>query len=652
MTESGELFQGPGTGAGSGLTAPARGEGPRLAWLPIPVALAAMVAFRVTDLHSDFQAPRLLMGVDFLCRTVACLLVVYLAGRSFLARGEPGLLLLGCGVFLWGATGFLATSTLTHRDANLGVTISNIGIWLAGVCHLVGVVLSLRSGRTVRPAGLWLACGALLSLGFVTIIALLTFAHRLPVFFVEGQGGMPVRHMVLGSALAMFALSAVLLREGNLGPSSSFAYWYALALLLIAIAIGGMLLQSSRDSLLNWSCRAVQYLGGIYMFVAALASRRESGVRGIALGHAMNATRFRYGVAVAIVLAAAALRLAFMSSFEGRVPFAIFYPAVVLAALYGGLRAGLLATALSAILVAFFWMEPVGSFSVGQPVDWLALGIFFVSALMISLVTGAMQRAQARVHEAEAQVRMAAVRQRDLEALRRTADELARSNKDLEQFAYVASHDLQEPLRQVRAFVDLLREQHGDKLGGKAGEYLQFVYDGAARMRELVQGLLAYSRAGSPEDGRQSVDCRQALDTAVANLQLSIGEAGARITHDDLPAVQAEPTQLAQLFQNLVGNALKFRRDGVAPEIHVGACRDGNRWILSVKDNGIGIDPAHHEKVFLIFQRLHGREKYPGTGIGLAVCKKIVERHGGKIWIESKVGQGSTFYFTLEDGGA
>jgi light-regulated signal transduction histidine kinase (bacteriophytochrome) len=166
-------------------------------------------------------------------------------------------------------------------------------------------------------------------------------------------------------------------------------------------------------------------------------------------------------------------------------------------------------------------------------------------------------------------------------------------------------------------------------------------------MSDLVQGLLAYSRAGAREARHQPVPCQQALDAALANLQVSIAESNARVTHDDLPTVVAERTQLTQLFQNLIGNAVKFRRDGVAPMIHVGCRREGGQWLFWVKDNGIGIEPQYQDKVFLIFQRLHGPEMYPGTGIGLAICKKIVEQHGGKIWIESKIGEGSTFYFTL-----
>ena len=234
-------------------------------------------------------------------------------------------------------------------------------------------------------------------------------------------------------------------------------------------------------------------------------------------------------------------------------------------------------------------------------------------------------------------------------ALRATVVELERSNQELEQFAYISSHDLQEPLRQVRAYVQLLRDRHADKLDGKAAQYMQFVYDGADRMSDLVQGLLGYSRVGATDTQRQPVSCQQALDAAVANLQAGIAESHARITHDVLPTVTAEPSHLAQLFQNLIGNAIKYHADDVQPEIHVGCRREDHGWLFWVKDNGIGIAPEFHDKVFLIFQRLCGREKYAGMGIGLTICKKIVERHGGRIWIESKAGEGCTFYFTLPE---
>jgi PAS domain S-box-containing protein len=229
-------------------------------------------------------------------------------------------------------------------------------------------------------------------------------------------------------------------------------------------------------------------------------------------------------------------------------------------------------------------------------------------------------------------------------------EELARSNKDLEQFAYVASHDLQEPLRMVASFTQLLEKRYGDKLGQEAKEFIGYAVDGATRMQRLINDLLTFSRVASRGQKASAVDAQAALDEALGNLRPAISEAGAAVSHDALPTVRADYGQLVQLFQNLIGNALKFHGEKPA-RVHVAARQDHGRVVFSVQDNGIGIEPEFFERIFVIFQRLHGREKYPGTGIGLAVCKKIVERQGGKLWVESQPGQGATFYFSIPEQG-
>jgi signal transduction histidine kinase len=235
---------------------------------------------------------------------------------------------------------------------------------------------------------------------------------------------------------------------------------------------------------------------------------------------------------------------------------------------------------------------------------------------------------------------------REIIERKQAQEELVRSNKDLEQFAYVASHDLQEPLRAVAGFVELLRRNLKNSLDDKTTEYMDFAIDGAKRMQSLISGLLEYSRVGTQGKEPQKVNSKEALDEALSRLQASIKETGAEITADGLPVIYFDDVQLSQLFQNLIGNAIKFRGEQ-SPRINIIAVRKDGEWQFAVSDNGIGIEPQYAERIFMIFQRLHSREKYPGTGIGLSICKKIVERHNGKIWVESKPGNGSTFYFTV-----
>ncbi len=232
------------------------------------------------------------------------------------------------------------------------------------------------------------------------------------------------------------------------------------------------------------------------------------------------------------------------------------------------------------------------------------------------------------------------------EKLKRQSEALARSNRDLEEFAYVASHDLQEPLRMVVSFTQLLSRRYKGRLDAEADEFIAFAVDGAKRMQRLINDLLAYSRLDRREAGAASASAADAVEAALASLQTLIKETEARVEVGPLPLVRVDPGQLGQLFQNLIGNAIKFRAPDRPPVIRIGAERDGTLWRFRVEDNGIGVDPRYFEKVFVIFERLHGME-VPGTGIGLALCRKIVGRHGGKIWIESEKGRGAVLCFTL-----
>ncbi|MBF2008748.1 MAG: GAF domain-containing protein [Chlorogloeopsis fritschii C42_A2020_084] len=239
---------------------------------------------------------------------------------------------------------------------------------------------------------------------------------------------------------------------------------------------------------------------------------------------------------------------------------------------------------------------------------------------------------------------------RQADELAQLAHDLELSNSELKKFAYVASHDLQEPLNQVANYVQLLEMRYNDFLDEDAKEFITFAVEGVSLMQTLIDDVLAYSKVDMQAVEFELTEVDTALERALANLRKRISETGAVITHDPLPTVMADATQLMQLFQNLIGNAIKFRSDK-APEIHVGASRLEDEWLFSVKDNGIGIDPQFSDRIFIIFQRLHTRDEYAGTGMGLAICKKIIECHRGRIWVESQLGEGATFYFTIPVGG-
>jgi len=275
--------------------------------------------------------------------------------------------------------------------------------------------------------------------------------------------------------------------------------------------------------------------------------------------------------------------------------------------------------------IEFFSREP------RNPDKWLLVTTVSIGNLIGQLMAR---------RQAEAAMRAA------YQELEHKTRELTRSNEELQQFAYVASHDLQEPLRMISSYTQLLGRRYGDRLDGDAQEFMAFIVDGAARMKQLIEDLLAYSRVGTRGKDFQEVDSGASLARALANLRASQESSGAVITHDAMPRVMADGAQLAQVFQNLIGNAIKFRGEG-PPKIHVGAETTGTVWAFTVKDDGIGLDTQYADRIFMMFQRLHNKAEYPGTGIGLAIVKKIVERHGGRIWVESEPGKGATFGFTI-----
>jgi PAS domain S-box-containing protein len=1096
----------------------------QLAWLPLPLLLAALVTLWVADVRVVWPLPLLNWIVHYGSVALGVGLVVLPAARSFLASGRPGVLMLGCGVLTMDI-GAIAMPTAFARSSDTAFAIYNTSVLLSALCQFAGV--AMISWRKI-PLGRTVACLTAAYAGAMAAMALViwgAFAGRMPVFFIEGQGGTLLRGLTVSTAVALFLLTAGLLWQSNRRTASPFLFWYALGLVLLAAGLAGSMVIAVKDSPLQWTARITQFFGGVYLCVAVLASLRESGAGGIPLDAVADAWRkgellaglrqqtlvgwiARYGAAVGSVAAGWTVWLVLTAWLGAGLPaFITFYPAVMLVALLAGVGPGLLATLLAGGIVAYWILPPVGELLVASPVDRMALAMFGGMGVLMSVVAefyrrsrrkaaaydqglalretrrekefladivehasqafavgypdgrlgllnrsferltgytaaelrsldwsatltppewrereqqqldelhrtgqpvryekeyvrkdgsrvavellvhlvcdaagkpeyyysfltditerkraareqnwlaeqrqvaldatrlgwwhydpvtkmasydqryreifgvtgserpneeilarlhpddlpgvwakveaalnpadpqpyaaeyrvnlpdgsiiwveahgvaafegqGAARRAtslvgtvgdvterkraeeraraaaaeleaantslqesrtaalnlmedalaaQQRAEQANAELQREIVeRKRGEEQIRtlnaeleqrvadRTAElrtaslyarslleasldplvtinaegkitdvneasalatglprerllgtdfsdyftepqkaregysrvfaeglvrdyplalrhasgrvtdvlynatvyrneagavqgvfaaardvterkraeaelaryrehleelvklrtaELARSNQELEQFAYVASHDLQEPLRAVAGYVGLIERRLGDTLDEKVRHHIAGATQGAARMERLITDLLQLSRVGTQGSAFRPVDLAAVLEQVMADYRTEIRASGAVVTSDPLPTLEVDAGQMAQLFGNLLGNALKFR-GARPPEIHVSARRDTGRWVLGVRDNGLGIEPQYFERIFVIFQRLHTRQQYPGTGIGLAICKKIVERHGGKIWVESQPGQGSTFYFTLPE---
>jgi len=396
----------------------------RPAGVAVPALLLLIALLWVLDPGTAYESPALLVLLT-LFGTLASFTVAWLLGRGFLARGRPGLLLFGCGMLAYGSAGTIGTLVglwLAHPDgfnSDAAVTIHNLGVWVAALCHLVGVLVGRHLGPVPHARAWWLAGGYGLALTGVAAITAAAAAGWFPPFLLPGQGGTAVRTFVLASAIAIYVLTALLLGTDP-RRRSDFADWYTLALLLLATGLCAVLLQPVPGSLLGWTGRLTQFLAGLYLLLAALAAVRASAADSAALALAdpqAAATRYPYLVACVLVVSVTALRLAFMQDLGTHVSFLVFYPAVMLAALYGGLRPGLLAAGLSVLLAVWFWTAPVGSFAITAWVDALSIAFFFLSSLLIAWTAEALHRTQARAVAAETRAEFAAERARGTRAL-------------------------------------------------------------------------------------------------------------------------------------------------------------------------------------------------------------------------------------------
>ena len=399
----------------------------KLAWLPVPASLLAMLGLWAFGSPRSFESPYLLLMSNLLFSTLISGIISYRIGRVFLAHGRPGLLLLGCGVLMWGVAGLgstlvvLAESGSGLSDVNTLITIHNTCIWVSAICHLTGAAVFLKWNESLLRPRIWLALAGTAVSAVAGVIILAALRGWLPPFFAPGLGGTLVRQFVLGSAVAMFVLSALLLRLLNRLHVFSFARWYGYALLLLAVGFFGTWLQKVTASPLGWAARSTQYLGFVYMLVATVKSAHEPYSEEGTLEQGLSLARQRFGVAVSTAVAsvcfASAFRLLFLQSLGLKAPFITFFPAVMMAALFGGLWSGLMATVFSTVAVCFFLMEPVGVLGLPDRVDALSMAIFVANGVIVSWMASSLHRANARAAVAETEVRFAAERERAARAL-------------------------------------------------------------------------------------------------------------------------------------------------------------------------------------------------------------------------------------------
>jgi PAS domain S-box-containing protein len=631
----------------------------RFSIIPIPALITIIAVFYSIDKPFLFFAPAWLLPItNTVFITVVFLIVAYVAMNNYSTTGRIQILFLGCGVLAFGIGEFVGSlfRNIPGTGINLYITIRNTSSLIGAIFHfmaawifLVGISLEVGSKRRK----LWLVLSYVGLTIFVALFTKVSLGGIIPPFFVQGVGPTALRQGVLGSAAILFAFSFLIFASSYLKNREVFLYWYSLALALTSIGLTAFLLQGAVGSLVGWAGRFSQYLAGMYFLIAIMAAFRSAHTRNISIDRAL---------AVSLIPAEEKIRALVEDSpdiidrFDRELKHVYVNRAGL--HLYGKPVEAIIGKTIEETGVpepyCRLWRERISRvFEIRQP-DEVEVTFPSAKGLRYYHARFVPEFAQDRTVEfVLVSSRDITERKRAEEALadrtvqlERMNRELAALNAELDEFTNVASHDLQEPLRTLTAFSDLLRKDLGQSLPERAAQDLGFITDATKRMQTLIRDLLALSRAGRVAKRREKVSLRECAGQALEALAMRVKETGAKISRDEMPDVWGDSTLLTELYQNLIGNALKFSGDQ-PPIIQLTfEERDGDH-IFGVKDNGIGIEPKYAQQIFQPFRRLHGRAKYEGTGIGLAICRKVVERHGGKIWVESEPGKGAHFRFTI-----
>jgi signal transduction histidine kinase len=626
-----------------------------LAYLPVPFFLLLIFMLVIFQFGVVWNPVFLFSALNIIFLSIIMFFVSILSVRSYLADHSLVILLLGSGTLALGIGALLAGLAILENTVNTTVTIYNTMACVSSVFIIFSAVSTIKF-HSKRLKSIWPLFISYLSVFLlITVLAFLVLSHIWPVYFIQGIGPTITDLVVLYVTIALFAFSAIILLIGNLRYNLKFYRIYGLGFGLIAIGLIGVSVQTSIGDPLNWVGRISQYLGAVYILIAILLSFRESGVWLLPWKQALYKSEEKY-------------RNLFMNMTEEVHVWKIVHD-----------REGHIKTwrlvdinppglkTWDKSLDEIKWKTTDEIFGPGATEHYLPVvqkiineGIpysyedyfphldkyfRFTSVPMgdYFITTGSditeIKKSQKELQDSNKEL------MQTQEELKETVNKLKISNQELEQFAYVASHDLQEPLRMVGSFTQLLEMKYKDKLDNDANDYIGYIVEGSHRMKNLIDDLLAFSRLNTEKKEFQLKNLNQVLDNVMLGMKSSIEEEDAHITSDNLPTVKCDSSQISQVFQNLISNSIKFHNS--PPTIHISAEESDGEWILGVSDEGIGIDPKHQKKIFDVFNRLHTREEYAGTGIGLSICKRIVERHNGRIWVESEPGQGANFYFTI-----
>lgn len=748
-----------------------------LALLPIPIFIVSIFILVFSNFKSVWNPVFLFSTLNIIFLSIIMFFVSILAFRSYIFEKSFMILLLGSSTLVLGFGALLAGLLILGNNVNSTVTIYNSAAFLSSILILLSVAMGVSLPSKKLKSNWSIVASYIIVLAVITIIAILVKSNYWPVYFHISKGPTTIDLVVLYTSIVLFTISGLVLLYQNLKKEFDYLGWYGIGLLLIAVGLFSVSLQSNVGDPLNWIGRIAQYLGSVYILVSLLLSFKESGVWILPLQQVLKETETRF-----ISIIETANEGIMTSNSSGIIEFANSKMADMLgyskeeligkqiksfvdsncdqfnnsqsnfengqyemkfirkdgtqlwthastSAIYdhkdrldGNLGMFIDITEakkaeedlkeseekyrnlfMNMTEEVHFWK--LVSSDDGDIITWRLIDINppglktwnknldevqgkladeiienatehympVVEKIMSEgvpytyedynpdmdkyfkftsvpfgeyfITTGSditdVKKYQKKLEISNSDLKRT---QRELEE---TIKKLEISNKQLEQFAYIASHDLQEPLRMVGIFTQLLERKYKDNLDEDADEYIDFIVDGAKRMKYLIDDLLTFSRLNTYEEVEfENVNMEFAFDDVLSNLKVLIDENNAEITHDHLPTVKGDPSQLMQVLQNLVSNAIKFHGED-KPEIHVSSKDAGDEWIFSVKDNGIGINQKHQDKIFEIFKRLHNKEKYEGTGMGLSICKRIIEMHNGRIWLESEEGVGSTFYFTI-----